>query len=94
MVEILRPLRGTAGQGARKRARPVHQGGDRLLYALSRAFLEAGRAIDEVRDRADGNTGGSCDIGNSRAFALQRRDPIEAFQTLAVDMRSLNGIIF
>ena len=71
MVEIFWPARRAARQRARKRARPVHQRGNRLLNAVARAFLEAGRPIDEVRHRSDGNTGGSCDIRYGWALALQ-----------------------
>lgn len=71
MVEIFWPARRAARQRARKRARPVHQRGNRLLNPVARAFLEAGRPIDEVRHRADGNTGGSCDIRYGWALALQ-----------------------
>ncbi|WP_292679951.1 hypothetical protein [Mesorhizobium sp.] len=51
----------------------MHQRGNRLLDAVARAFLQACRSIDEVRHRADGDTGGSCDIRYGRALALQWR---------------------
>ena len=73
MIEILWPARRAARERARKRAGSVHQGGDGLLDAVARAFLESGSSIDEVRYRTDGDTGGSCDIRYGRAFALQLR---------------------
>ena len=71
VIEVFWPARRAAGQGPGKGTRPIHQRGDRLLDAVPRVFPEAGSAIDEVRDRADGDTGGSCDIRYGRALALQ-----------------------